>query len=182
MCQYQKGRRNAGRCLHVSALKRALQRRQVDVQVMRAPPASHARTRMHLHVHSHFKHLHARIFPTHYMCAPTQVNTSNPPPYDPPDIIVATPGGLREVLTNTGGAYGWLWTIEGFEKRVRHVVLDEADMLFGDAYIKPVEELLQVRLAVGKQGPTAGTAVLCAGCAAGLHAAKGGASMDLSVA
>ena len=37
-----------------------------------------------------------------------------------------------------------MWSIEGFEKRVRHVVLDEADMLFGDAYIKPVDDLLQV--------------------------------------
>eukprot|EP00967_Tisochrysis_lutea_P093592 scaffold135518_cov22-Tisochrysis_lutea.AAC.1 len=66
-----------------------------------------------------------------------QINTSNPPPYTPPDIIVATPAGLREVLTGSGGAYGWLWTIEGFEKRVRHIVLDEADMLLGDAFVKP---------------------------------------------
>lgn len=71
------------------------------------------------------------------------INTSNPPPYTPPDIIVATPAGLREVLTGSGGAYGWLWTIEGFEKRVRHIVLDEADMLLGDAFVKPVDDLLQ---------------------------------------
>jgi len=56
-------------------------------------------------------HSHAHINTPH--CPPTymQVNTSNPPPYKTPDIIVATPGGLREVLNVPGNAYGWLWWV-----------------------------------------------------------------------
>ncbi|KXZ56712.1 hypothetical protein GPECTOR_1g641 [Gonium pectorale] len=72
----------------------------------------------------------------------SHINSSNPPPFDAPDVIVATPAGLLTILNDAGGAYGWLWTEEGMQARVRHVVLDEADLLLGNAYSKATQRLL----------------------------------------
>lgn len=73
------------------------------------------------------------------------INSSNPPPFEAPDFIVATPAGLITLLEDAGGAYGWLWSEEGMQTRVRHVVLDEADMLLGPSYGKATQRLLTVR-------------------------------------
>lgn len=70
------------------------------------------------------------------------INSSNPPPFEAPDFIVATPAGLITLLEDAGGAYGWLWSEEGMQTRVRHVVLDEADMLLGPSYGKATQRLL----------------------------------------
>ncbi|EFJ41914.1 hypothetical protein VOLCADRAFT_98000 [Volvox carteri f. nagariensis] len=70
------------------------------------------------------------------------INSSNPPPFDAPDVIVATPAGLLTIINDAGGAYGWLWSEEGMQARVRHVVVDEADLLLGNAYIKATERIL----------------------------------------
>ncbi|GIL43298.1 hypothetical protein Vafri_1083, partial [Volvox africanus] len=70
------------------------------------------------------------------------INSSNPPPFDAPDVIVATPAGLLTIINDAGGAYGWLWSEEGMQARVRHVIVDEADLLLGNAYIKATEQIL----------------------------------------
>ncbi|GFR41287.1 hypothetical protein Agub_g1802 [Astrephomene gubernaculifera] len=70
------------------------------------------------------------------------VNSSNPPPFEAPDVIVATPAGLQTILNDSGGAYGWLWSEDGMQARVRHVILDEADLLLGNAYSKATQSLL----------------------------------------
>lgn len=72
------------------------------------------------------------------------INSSNPPPFDAPDFIVATPAGLLTILTDAGGTYGWLWSEEGLQARVRHVVVDEADLLLGQAYSKATDRVLMV--------------------------------------
>ena len=73
------------------------------------------------------------------------VNASNPPPQDPPDIIISTPAAMMGFITGPGPEYGFIWSDEGLPTRVRHLVLDEADMLLGRAFEKPVKQLLQVR-------------------------------------
>jgi superfamily II DNA/RNA helicase len=80
-----------------------------------------------------------------YLLASLQVNSSNPPPFDAPDVIVATPAGLVTLLTGPGSAYGRLWTEEGFQAWVKHVVLDEADLMLTQAFSKPVNKILQVQ-------------------------------------
>ncbi|KAG2499282.1 hypothetical protein HYH03_002860 [Edaphochlamys debaryana] len=70
------------------------------------------------------------------------INSSNPPPFDAPDVIAATPAGLLTLLNNSGGAYGWLWSEEGLQTRVRHVILDESDLLLGAAYSRATIKLL----------------------------------------
>jgi superfamily II DNA/RNA helicase len=77
-----------------------------------------------------------------------QVNSSNPPPPTPPDFILATPAGLMTLLNDAGPSYGRLWTPEGMQARLRHVVLDEADLLLTSAYSKPVTQILQVSSAL----------------------------------
>ncbi|KAL6762891.1 P-loop containing nucleoside triphosphate hydrolase protein [Haematococcus lacustris] len=72
-----------------------------------------------------------------------QVNSSNPPPQEPPDFITATPAGLLTLLEEAGPAYGKLWTLEGLQTRVKHVVLDEADLLMTAAYSRVLNRLLQ---------------------------------------
>ncbi|GIL99170.1 hypothetical protein Vretimale_4395 [Volvox reticuliferus] len=72
------------------------------------------------------------------------INSSNPPPFDAPDVIVATPAGLLTIINDAGGAYGWLWSEEGMQARVRHVVVDEADLLLGNAYVKATEQILTI--------------------------------------
>ncbi len=72
------------------------------------------------------------------------VNSSNPPPAEAPDIIVATPGGLLNFISEAGVAYGHLWTPEGLTERVKHVVLDEADMLLGTGMDRQTMRLMQL--------------------------------------
>jgi len=72
------------------------------------------------------------------------INASNPPPAEAPDIIVSTPAALASFILEAGPAYGMLWTPEGLASRVRHVVLDEADLLLGKAFSKQVTRLLDV--------------------------------------
>ena len=66
---------------------------------------------------------------------------------EPPDVIVSTPAALASFILDAGPSYGFLWTPEGMASRVRHVVLDEADLLLGRAFSKQVMQLLQVRWA-----------------------------------
>ncbi|KAG1671885.1 hypothetical protein FOA52_003452 [Chlamydomonas sp. UWO 241] len=72
------------------------------------------------------------------------INASSPPPPDAPDIIISTPAALINFLNEAGPTYGWLWSPEGFQAKVRHVVLDEADLLLTKAFSKPVTQLLQL--------------------------------------
>eukprot|EP00798_Chlamydomonas_sp_ICE-L_P007804 gene7804-1001_t len=72
------------------------------------------------------------------------INSSNPPPLEAPDVVVATPAGLLNFIEGPGHSYGRLWTPDGMQARVRHVVLDEADLLMGRAYNKSVIELLSM--------------------------------------
>lgn len=91
-------------------------------------------------------HNHLPCPPSHHVppSAP-QVNSSNPPPFTAPDFIVATPAGLTTLLREAGPSYGRLWTEEGMQARVRHVVLDEADLLLGKAFERPVNQIMTVR-------------------------------------
>ena len=73
------------------------------------------------------------------------VNASNPPPLEAPDIIVSTPAALASFILEAGPSYGLLWTPDGMAARIRHVVLDEADLLLGRAFGKQVTQLLQVK-------------------------------------
>eukprot|EP00198_Chlamydomonas_reinhardtii_P014013 XP_001703350.1 predicted protein [Chlamydomonas reinhardtii] len=70
------------------------------------------------------------------------INSSNPPPFETPDVVVATPAGLLNIIDDAGGAYGWLWSEEGMQARIRHVVLDEADLLLTPAYSRATQRIL----------------------------------------
>lgn len=101
------------------------------------------------------------------------ISSANPPPFDPPDIVVATPGALVTLFNDRGFSYGSQWTAEGVAARAAFVVLDEADLLCQGGYVKDVMRLLDVSggvcwcawhwrvlpqhrvLAVGCQAPTA---------------------------
>lgn len=72
------------------------------------------------------------------------ISSSNPPPQEAPDLIISTPAAMMGFVTDAGPSYGPLWTPEGLAARVRHVVLDEADLLMGRAFEKPVMQLLQL--------------------------------------
>ena len=74
-----------------------------------------------------------------------QVSVSSPPAHgDAPDILVATPVGLLMLMKEAGRHYGWLYTEEGLQASIKHVVLDESDVLFGMAYWNAVDQILQV--------------------------------------
>lgn len=72
------------------------------------------------------------------------INASNPPPQQTPDIIISTPAAILSFINEAGPQYGWIWSGEGLSLRVRHVVFDEADLLLGRAFEKPVTQLLQL--------------------------------------
>lgn len=74
------------------------------------------------------------------------MNSSSPPPFQAPDFIVATPAGLLSFLESAGGSYGPLWTMEGFQARIKHVVVDEADLMLTPAYYKALDRVLLVSL------------------------------------
>jgi hypothetical protein len=78
------------------------------------------------------------------LLAACQVSSSLPPPFETPDVVVATPGGLVTLLRESGRHYGPLWSPEGLARRVAHVVVDEADLLTTGGYAKDLELLLEV--------------------------------------
>jgi hypothetical protein len=80
------------------------------------------------------------------LLAACQVSSSLPPPFETPDVVVATPGGLVTLLRESGRHYGPLWSPEGLAKRFAHVVVDEADLLTAGGYAKDLELILEVWL------------------------------------
>ncbi len=72
------------------------------------------------------------------------VSSRSPPPFERPDVVVTTPGALCTLLRDVGG-YGWLWTADGLAEAVRHVVVDEADLLLNGGYERDLKDLLEVR-------------------------------------
>jgi hypothetical protein len=75
-----------------------------------------------------------------------QVSSSNPPPFDPPDVVVTTPGALVTLFNDRGSSYGPQWTAEGVSSRAAFVVADEADLLCQGGYVKDLTRLLDVSL------------------------------------
>jgi hypothetical protein len=73
-----------------------------------------------------------------------QVSSSNPPPFDPPDVVVTTPGALVTLFNDRGSSYGPQWTAEGVSSRAAFVVADEADLLCQGGYVKDLTRLLDV--------------------------------------
>lgn len=73
-----------------------------------------------------------------------QVSSSLPPPFETPDVIVATPGGLMALITGSGRHYGGLWTSEGLARAVKHVIVDEADLLTTGGYAKDLNRILEI--------------------------------------
>eukprot|EP00879_Flechtneria_rotunda_P026452 GHRR01028203.1.p1 GENE.GHRR01028203.1~~GHRR01028203.1.p1 ORF type:complete len:523 (+),score=159.45 GHRR01028203.1:586-2154(+) len=71
-----------------------------------------------------------------------QVASSNPPPFEPPDVVVTTPGALVNLFNDRGFSYGSQWTAEGVSSRARFVVVDEADLLSQGGYVKDLMRLL----------------------------------------
>lgn len=73
-----------------------------------------------------------------------QVSSSSPPPFDPPDIVVTTPGALVTLFNDRGANYGPQWTADGVSSRAVFVVVDEADLLSQGGYEKDLTRLLDV--------------------------------------
>jgi superfamily II DNA/RNA helicase len=73
-----------------------------------------------------------------------QVSSSKAPPFQVPDIVVSTPGALLNLLKDDGYNYGQLWSEAGLSRRVKHIVVDEADLLITGGYIKDLTRLLDV--------------------------------------
>jgi hypothetical protein len=76
------------------------------------------------------------------------VSSSSPPPFDPPDIVVTTPGALTNLFNDRGYSYGSQWTAEGVAARAAFVVVDEADLLCQGGYAKDLTRLLDVSVCV----------------------------------
>lgn len=72
------------------------------------------------------------------------VSSSSPPPFDPPDIVVTTPGALKTLFNDRGAMYGSQWTAEAVSARSAFVVVDEADLLWQGGYVKDLTRLLDV--------------------------------------
>jgi superfamily II DNA/RNA helicase len=77
-----------------------------------------------------------------------QVSSSAPPPIEPPDVVVATPGGLAALFDDRGRSYGSAWTAEGVSAAAEYVVVDEADLLSQGGYAKHMLRLLEVCVCV----------------------------------
>ena len=60
--------------------------------------------------------------------------------------------GLLALLNEGGEHYGRLWTEAGLAAAVKHLVVDEADMLTGGGYSKPLGQILEVRAWDGEGG------------------------------
>lgn len=76
------------------------------------------------------------------------VSSSNPPPFEPPDIVVTTPGALKTLFNDRGAMYGSQWTAEAVALRSAFVVVDEADLLWQGGYVKDLTRLLDVSVRV----------------------------------
>jgi len=72
------------------------------------------------------------------------ISSSSPPPFDPPDIVVTTPGALKTLFNDRGAMYGSQWTAEAVSTRAAFVVVDEADLLWQGGYVKDLTRLLDV--------------------------------------
>lgn len=72
------------------------------------------------------------------------MSTSSPPPFDPPDVVVTTPGALVTLFNDRGYSYGPQWTADGVSSRAAFVVADEADLLSQGGYVKDLTRLLDV--------------------------------------
>lgn len=59
-----------------------------------------------------------------------------------PTSDVARAGGMQQLLY--GAWYGWQWSREGLPHRVRHLVLDEADLLLSGGFLDQTQRLLEV--------------------------------------
>ncbi|KAK9865803.1 hypothetical protein WJX84_008706 [Apatococcus fuscideae] len=70
------------------------------------------------------------------------VNPRDGPPLEPPDLIVSTPAGLIGTVDTWSESAGWEWTSTGLANRLRHVVVDEADLLLGGGYAKALWQVL----------------------------------------
>lgn len=72
------------------------------------------------------------------------MSSSTPPPFDPPDVVVTTPGALVTLFNDRGSSYGPQWSAEGVASRAAFVVADEADLLCQGGYVKDLTRLLDV--------------------------------------
>ena len=71
---------------------------------------------------------------------------------DPVSIQDSTPKMATSYVTRAGGMqqllygawYGWQWSREGLPHRVRHLVLDEADLLLSGGFLDQTQRLLEV--------------------------------------
>jgi superfamily II DNA/RNA helicase len=72
------------------------------------------------------------------------INSRSPPPFEAPDVVVATPGALVTLFNDRGVSYGAAWTAEGVASRTAVLVVDEADLLLQGGYEKDVIRLLDV--------------------------------------
>jgi len=75
------------------------------------------------------------------------VSSARPPPFEAPDVAVATPSGLASLLRAAASApggppYGALWTAAGLGRAVGAVVVDEADLLLAGGYSRDLGFLL----------------------------------------
>jgi superfamily II DNA/RNA helicase len=75
------------------------------------------------------------------------VSSAKPPPFEAPDVAVATPSGLAALLRAAAAApggppYGALWTAAGLGRAVGAVVVDEADLMLSGGYSRDLDFLL----------------------------------------
>ncbi|EIE24767.1 P-loop containing nucleoside triphosphate hydrolase protein, partial [Coccomyxa subellipsoidea C-169] len=70
------------------------------------------------------------------------ISSAAPLPRDMPDIVAATPAGLMAATQEYGQYAGWHWTKAGIVTRIRHVVLDEADLLLTGGFQRDVRRIL----------------------------------------
>jgi superfamily II DNA/RNA helicase len=103
------------------------------------------------------------------------VSSARPPPFDAPDIAVATPSGLTSLLRAAeaapgGPPYGALWTAAGLGRAVGAVVVDEADLLLSGGYSRDLALLLDA-LKVSERRAAEARAAAALGVAAGAGAA-----------
>lgn len=77
------------------------------------------------------------------LVATTHLSSSSPPrPHQQLDIAVVTSGALQQLLH--GGWMGGQWSREGLPKRLRWLVVDEADLLLSGGFAAATEQLLEM--------------------------------------
>ncbi|CAL8464060.1 g3595 [Coccomyxa elongata] len=72
----------------------------------------------------------------------THISSAAPLPRDVPDLVAATPAGLMAATQEYGQFSGWHWTKAGIVARMRHVVLDEADLLLTGGFQRDMRRIL----------------------------------------